>query len=81
MQLEQSLKSQETDYQTKLSTIETELQKYMFNKQTESQNLLIKADQRLKQEEDEKKHLQSKFETLKTSSAEMTRELIEATSS
>ena len=51
----------------------------MMNKQTENQNLLIKADQRLKQEEDEKKQLQAKVDSLKASSAEMTRELIEAT--
>lgn len=51
----------------------------MMGKQTENQNLLIKADQRLKQEEDEKKQLQAKVDSLKASSAEMTRELIEAT--
>ena len=79
MQLETQLKAAQGDYQTKLSTIETELQKYMLSKQQESQNLLLQADQRLKQEEDEKKTLQAKVDSLKHSNAEMAKELIEVT--
>ena len=41
--------------------------------------MLLQADQRLKQEEDEKRSLSVKLESLKAQTAEMTRELIEAT--
>ena len=57
IQLEAQLKAAQQDYQTKMTTLETELQKYMLGKQRESQNLLLQADQRLKAEEDEKKAL------------------------
>ena len=39
----------------------------------------MQADQRLKLEEDDKKALSTKLETLKAQTAEMTHELIEAT--
>ena len=41
MQLETQLGTAQTDYQSKLSTIETELQKYMLSKQQENQGLLL----------------------------------------
>lgn len=53
----------------------------MLTKQEENQKLLIKADQRLKQEEDEKRSLLTKLESLKRSSQEMTKELIDSTNS
>ena len=52
LQLEQSSSRQEQDYQNKLKTIEVELQKYMMNKQEESQKLLLQADAQLKLNED-----------------------------
>ena len=51
----------------------------MLSKQQENQNLLLQADSRLKQEEDTNKSLAAKLETMKAQTAEMTRELIEAT--
>ena len=41
MQLETQLKQAESGYQTKITTIETELQKYMMSKQQENQQLLL----------------------------------------
>ena len=52
----------------------------MTNQQSKSQALLLQADQKLKQGEDEKRALLQKVESLKASAAEMTKELIEATS-